>query len=302
MAGKIIALLCFLFSLATLLISSCRAGEAQMLRELIRNRVTAKQAEVSGEDTTLASLNVAIWEPVQAGKRPLVIFSHGFHGSARQSESLMQALCRAGYLVIAPDHKDSFRNGIGNRPQVGFGKAAQWSDSTYKDRAQDIENLVAALKQDAKWSKRIDWERLSLMGHSLGGYTMLGLAGAWPSWKMPGLKAVVALSPYCAPFLSKKTLPSLKVPVMYQGGTRDSGITPFLKSANGAFSLTPAPVYLVEFEGAGHFTWTNFNKEQSKTDLIDHYCLAFLSKYVLDDKSARPQEKLPGVSMLDFKN
>ena len=41
-----------------------------------------------------------------------------------------------------------------------------------------------------------DWKRCGLVGHSLGGYTLLGLGGAWPSWRFDGIKAVLALSPY----------------------------------------------------------------------------------------------------------
>jgi hypothetical protein len=44
---------------------------------------------------------------------------------------------------------------------------------------------------------------------------------------------------------------------MYQGGTRDIGITPSLKKSGGCYPKTAAPAYLVEFEGAGHFAWTD---------------------------------------------
>jgi len=46
-------------------------------------------------------------------------------------------------------------------------------------------------------------------------------------------------------------------PVMYQGGTKDLGITPSLKKSGGCYPKTPAPAYFVEFRGAGHFAWTD---------------------------------------------
>src|SRR6185369_13906011 len=101
-----------------------------------------------------------------------------------------------------------------------------WSDATYKDRADDIRSLLSALKADPGWSKSIDWSKVSLAGHSLGGYTVLGLGGAWLKWKLPEVKAILALSPYCSPFVEKGNLGAITVPVMYQGGTRDFGITP----------------------------------------------------------------------------
>jgi predicted dienelactone hydrolase len=69
----------------------------------------------------------------------------------------------------------------------------------------------------------VDAMSLGVAGHSLGGYTDLGLAGGWASWKEARVKAVLALSPYCSPFLSKGQLASMNIPVMYQGGTRDFG-------------------------------------------------------------------------------
>jgi hypothetical protein len=72
----------------------------------------------------------------------------------------------------------------------------------------------------------IDSRGVGLAGHSLDGYTVLALAVAWPSWKARCVKTVLAVSPFCAPFLAKGNTRSLDVPVMYQGGALDFGVTP----------------------------------------------------------------------------
>src|SRR5262249_45712827 len=159
----------------------------------------------------------------------------------------------------------------------------------------DICRLLEALHKDPVWSARIDWTRVALCGHSLGGYTCLALAGAWPAWKLPGIKAVLALSPYLSPFLLKGTLRNLGMPVMYQGGTRDVFISPHLRKSLGAYEQTSSPAYLVEFVGASHFAWTNLNKDEHQQELIVHYCLAFLDRYVKGDPRANPGAKLKGV-------
>jgi pimeloyl-ACP methyl ester carboxylesterase len=82
------------------------------------------------------------------------------------------------------------------------------------------------LRDSTRFSSRVDLDRLGLLGHSLGGYTVVGLAGGWASWKLPGVKAVLALSPYTDPFLVHRTLSGVSTPIMYQGGTLDLGITP----------------------------------------------------------------------------
>jgi dienelactone hydrolase len=265
---------------------------------------TKNQGKPPCKKYKIAGLHVAVWKPetlpVQGGA-PLVIFSHGSGGKNIQSKFIMRALARAGYLVIAPNHKDSTLTGIDLRPDWTFKRASRWSDKTYDSRRQDIAKLLAALHSDPVWDKQIDWTKVALSGHSLGGYTILGLAGAWPSWKIDGIKAVLGLSPYCEPFLENGNLGNIEVPVMYQGGTKDRGITPSIKRDCGAFSKTSPPVYFVEFDRVGHLGWTNFNHNKKKQELINYYCLAFLDKYLKGISEVNLQTKLEGVTELEAK-
>lgn len=252
------------------------------------------------ETITIANLKVSVWRPVnQQGPAPLVIFSHGFHGISTQSTFLMRAMADAGYLVLAPNHKDALGNpdAFTRRPEVGFMQADQWKDTTYKDRGDDIRSLIEALKADQKWSAQIDWSRLALAGHSLGGYTVLGLAGAWPSWKLPNVKAVLALSPYCAPYVHNKSL-KLDVPVMYQTGTRDIGIRTFVRRPGGAYDQSAAPAYFVEFDQAGHFAWTDLTGSYHAS--IVYYSLGFLNLHLNADPTINFKDPKPDVA--EFKS
>src|SRR5262249_46404019 len=141
-----------------------------------------------------------------------------------------------------------------------LGQPETWDASTYRDRSEDFRRLIEAIRRDERFGPRADWSRLGLAGHSLGGYTVLGMAGAWPEWKLPGVKAVLALSPYAQPYTVKKTLGGLAAPVMYQSGTLDFGVKPALHRELGAFDQSPAPKYYVEFDRAGHFAWTNVGR------------------------------------------
>jgi pimeloyl-ACP methyl ester carboxylesterase len=89
---------------------------------------------------------------------------------------------------------------------------------------------------------------------------------------------VLALSPYSMPFAEQHTLGGIDAPVMYQGGTRDFGITPFVIRRDGAYYQTPAPKYFVEFDGAGHFAWTDPRGTYQPT--IDAYGVAFFDRYL----------------------
>jgi len=244
-----------------------------------RPRAAEQQIEIAG-------LHVTVWSPSgEARKAPTLIFSHGFHGCATQSRFLMEALASAGYLVLAPNHRDATCNDGParwlERPTAPFGQPDTWNDTVYRDRADDVRKLVAALGNDDRFRARADLTRLGLVGHSLGGYTVLGLAGAWPSWKLDGVRAVLALSPYTNPFVVSKTLAGLAVPVMYQGGTWDYGVTPTVMRAGGAYDQSPSPKYFVEFTSAGHFVWTDLR--MTDHDGIVAYGVAFLDRYVKDE-------------------
>jgi predicted dienelactone hydrolase len=293
--------LLFLICLFIPLCSHAQGPLQERIRERLRNANQVPSSKT--EKINIAGLNVAVWRPVHPnGPAPLVIFSHGFHGVNTQTTFLMKALSEDGYLVMAPNHQDAFSAGnLNSKPEVSFKDVSKWNEDTYKRRGQDIYDLLVALQNDKYWKAYIDWSKLSLAGHSLGGYTVLALAGAWPSWKIPDFKAVLALSPYAQPFLSKGALNRMAVPVMYQGGTLDMGITPFVKGPNGAFAKTSSPAYFVDFTRASHFFWTNFNKDKKKQDLINHYSLAFLDKYIKGHTNVNLDEKLDGVAELEAK-
>jgi len=234
-------------------------------------------------------------------KIPLIIFSHGSGGINTQSKFIMESFARAGYLVIAPNHKDATLTGLSLRPDFTFPDAADWTDHTFEDRREDIVELIKSLHEDTGWNDQIDWSRLVLSGHSLGGYTVMGMAGAWPSWKIDGIKAVIGFSPYSEPFAIHGDLKALNVPIMYQGGTKDHGITPSIKKDGGVYSQTPAPACFVEFDHVGHLGWTNFDRDKVKQHLIDYYALYFIDRYVNNKADMPPLTKLDGVTDLEIK-
>jgi len=252
---------------------------------IVASRAASSQS-THGEKLTLGGRSVVVWRPASAPgtKAPLVIFSHGFGGCATQSTFLTEALASRGYFVVAPQHQDARCGGVQqsgrarSRPEEPFQNPDAWTDRTFADRADDVRAVLDAITHDRELARDVDVQRLALVGHSLGGYTVVGLAGAWSAWKLPNVKAVLALSPYIQPFVRHQTLAQLSAPVMYQGGTLDLGITPFVERSGGAYDASPRPKYFVEFTGAGHLAWTDLRA--SVHDRIDEYAIAFLDHYV----------------------
>jgi predicted dienelactone hydrolase len=220
-------------------------------------------------------LDVAVWSPTGGtGPYPLVLFSHGIGGCKTQSTYLMRALAARGMLVAAPDHKDKGSNCPHGRPNPD--EVASKFFGPHEDRRDDFKALRAALPADpalARWP--IDPDRVVLVGHSLGGYTVLGLAGALPGWDMNGIAAVVALAPYAQPFLTGGAVDSISVPVLLQSGDRDH-LTP-AKIQEIIFAQLTSPACTVVYAGAEHFAWTDL-KPTGFQDATAAATIAFLEE------------------------
>lgn len=237
--------------------------------------------------------------PAACGRLPLLLFSHGFGGCALQSLFITEELARHGYIVVAPDHRDAALCRIETAPprlrertpEPSLLEPQQWNERSYIERRDDLRAAVATVVRDPALGPAVDAQRIGAIGHSLGGYTVLGLAGAWEDWRDPAVKAVVAMSPFVAPYLSQRALGGVGVPVMYQGAVFDWGITPMVEGPAGAYAQTPAPRYFVKLKGGTHFEWTNLVC-MSQTDtraclavngnafLIDAYAIEFLDLYL----------------------
>ena len=232
---------------------------------------------------SLAGREVAVWEAKGSGasRAPVLFFSHGFGGCATGSNFLKTSLAARGYWIFAPRHADARCGATGPivPPTVSFGRPGDWSDATYVQRANDVLAVHGALHSNPAYASRLDFARVGYVGHSLGGYTVVGLAGGWSAWgKAPGVRAVLALSPYIEPFLSHGTLSGVSVPIMFQGGTADDGVTPYVARRGGGFDQAPSPKYLVVFRGATHGAWGD-RRNRSHDDIIA-YSVAFLDRYV----------------------
>jgi predicted dienelactone hydrolase len=101
------------------------------------------------------------------GKYPLILLSHGSGGSAIQMAWLGQALAKAGYIAVAVDHP-----GNNSAQMTAEGLALWW------ERATDLSDVLDAMLRDDFIGEHVDGSRVGAAGYSLGGYTMMELAGA----------------------------------------------------------------------------------------------------------------------------
>jgi predicted dienelactone hydrolase len=101
-------------------------------------------------------------------KFPLILLSHGTGGSALQFAWLGPVLAAHGFLVAAVNHPGN--NATEQYTAAGF--ALWW------ERAKDVSTVLDRMLADPQFGPRIDSKRVGAAGFSLGGYTMMELAGA----------------------------------------------------------------------------------------------------------------------------
>lgn len=108
--------------------------------------------------------------PISAAhaRYPLVLLSHGTGGTAASLDWLASALAANGYIVAGVNHPGN--NSL--EPLTPEGFMLWWERAT--DQSEALDSLLA----DPVLGQRIDTARIGAAGFSLGGYTVLELAGA----------------------------------------------------------------------------------------------------------------------------
>jgi predicted dienelactone hydrolase len=101
-------------------------------------------------------------------KFPLILLSHGTGGTAHSMAWFATALASRGYIVAAVNHPGN--NAIDQHTVQGF--------SEWWQRANDISSILDDMMTDSKFGPRVDRGRIGAAGFSLGGTTMMELAGA----------------------------------------------------------------------------------------------------------------------------
>lgn len=252
-----------------------------------------------------ASSDLAIWYPLGGldhGPYPLVVFSHGYRGCNVQTLYFTEELARQGYVVVAPNHHDgrcaeSREGELSELNAEKFSEVEKWDEQTYFDRRQDLVTAInQALEENVTPTspiyKLINPNQIGAAGHSLGGYSALGLAGARSTWHDARVKAVVAFSAFIGPYTLSDALSKIKVPVMYQAGTLDKNG----RIADQVYDLTSSPKVSMVLKAATHLAWSNvlcLRKNATeclatnqRAQTINRFAISFFDRYLKGDVTA----------------
>ncbi|UOQ97876.1 hypothetical protein MUN81_21940 [Hymenobacter sp. 5317J-9] len=190
---------------------------------------TAGQAETLGHYT----LDVAHEAPVAAGTFPVVLLSHGTGSSGLVHRNLAHYLARHGWVVGLPEHP------FNNRDNDAWAGTPQ----NLVARPRHLQLAIDALSEDSGLAGALRPDGVSLIGHSLGGYTALALAGGRPTatprdspdWQQQPIpvpagarvRALVLLAPATPWFMAPGALSGVRVPMLLLEAERDEHLTRF---------------------------------------------------------------------------
>ncbi|WP_053130136.1 alpha/beta fold hydrolase [Pseudomonas sp. MIACH] len=226
--------------------------------------------------------------PPAAGEHPLVVISHGYGGNWDKQVWLASALAHQGYIVAAVNHPGTTAQD--RDPQAA---AQLWQ------RPADLSRAIDAVLAQPKPFGAVANHQIAAVGHSLGGWTVLEIAGARfdpelfsrdcsahpklggcigyqemnPAGTPEGkarlaadlsdkrVTAIVSLDLGLSRGFTDASLTALPVPALViAGGVPSEDMDPQLESANMVKRLPPATTKYVEIADANHFSFISICK------------------------------------------
>ncbi|MGI9501687.1 MAG: alpha/beta hydrolase family protein [Geminicoccaceae bacterium] len=104
---------------------------------------------------------------IAEGRYPMVLLSHGSGGNMDGLSWLSSALAARGAMVLGVNHQGSM-----------IGDSSPRRSILLHERTDDLSAALDALLQDPNFAPHVDQDRITTLGFSLGGTTVLNLAGA----------------------------------------------------------------------------------------------------------------------------
>jgi len=186
------------------------------------------------------------------GKFPIIVISHGNGGSHLLYRTISTHLAKNGYIVAMLEHYGNNRNN----------NTLENTTENLETRPRHVSLTIDFLLADNWFNEHIAQEKVGVIGHSMGGYTALALAGGVPRTKedvvvqvVPDFRitAIVLLAPGAGWFMN--SLEKVTIPILMFTAEHD----PITPKWNGEIVLNYVPdkskVILTEVENAGHFSF-----------------------------------------------
>lgn len=186
------------------------------------------------------------------GQFSLVIISHGSGGSHLLYRTISTYLAKNGYIVAMLEHYGNNRNN----------NQLENTKQNLINRPRHVSLTIDELLTENRFGKSISINNIAVIGHSMGGYTALALAGGLPRTR-EGLKvevssdarvkAIILLAPAAGWFIN--SLQNVTIPILMFCAEHD----PITPGWNAEIVLNYIPdksqVTFHKVENAGHFSF-----------------------------------------------
>ncbi|QYK65596.1 MULTISPECIES: alpha/beta hydrolase family protein [Paenibacillus] len=205
------------------------------------------------------------------GRLPLVIISHGTGGSPLVYRTLAQHLARNGFIVGMPEHPYNNRN-----------------DNSLEGTVQNLAYRPRHLRMATDWffeskmfKEKLMPNAVSIIGHSLGGYTALAAAGGMPTsfpheasdgkpqlievTRDHRIKSLVLLAPAAVWFRAEGALRAVNLPILMLDAEKDPYTPPFHAQMILGGAADPKKIQYRTVENAGHYSFLSPFPESMKT-------------------------------------
>ncbi|MFX3634295.1 MAG: alpha/beta hydrolase family protein [Candidatus Pristimantibacillus sp.] len=205
------------------------------------------------------------------GRFPLVIISHGTGGSPLVYRTLAQHLARNGFIVGMPEHPYNNRN-----------------DNSLEGTVQNLAYRPRHLRMATDWffgnkmfKEKLMPNAVSIIGHSLGGYTALAAAGGMPTsfpheasdgkpqlievTRDHRIKSLVLLAPASVCFRAEGALRAVNLPILMLDAEKDPYTPPFHAQMILGGAADPKKIQYRTVENAGHYSFLSPFPESMKT-------------------------------------
>ncbi|MUH01392.1 alpha/beta hydrolase [Scytonema sp. UIC 10036] len=258
---------------------------------IVGNEVVQEQTLNFYDRKRNRTLPVDIYWSRGNSENPLVVLSHGFGSNRRALRYLANHLASHGITVVAIEHPGSNAMSV-NKANDAANLGKLLPPTEFIDRPLDVsfvlDELAKLNTQSGELQGKFNTEKVSVIGHSLGGYTALALVvpevnleelrkfckdslnldkspGDWLQCSAASLRdkklrlqdkrvsQAIALNPVIGEIFGKKGLTQITQPVLILSGTEDA-ITPALKHQIAPFHQIQGEKYLLTAIGGTHLS------------------------------------------------
>jgi len=178
------------------------------------------------------TLDLALNAELKSGVFPLVVISHGGGGTPYVYRDLAKYLAKRGFVVAIPEHP--FNNRRDN--------SKEGTIENLTNRPRHLRTVIDWMFKQEPYASALKPNTVGVVGHSMGGFTALAVAGAVPTClpheapdrqphaikveREPRVRALVLFAPASVWYRVKGAFDDVDLPILMYVGEKDF-ITPY---------------------------------------------------------------------------